>query len=301
MNAVPLLAAMLLLAACAAPPPSVPPTAAPPATATLKATPAADQVPLASPTPAPYNKATPALVLEPPVITPTPTVTPPPVNLPLERLAILHPGPGSQVTSPFRLLGYGGPSFNERVDFRLLGEDGRVLDKGFTILFAFPGNAGRFVAELTFETPYVAEEGRLEVRIFERRFGRLSHLSTVDLVLLSIGRPLIHAGTQGAEKLTILAPREGAVVKGGTVQVRGAGWVEAETPLTVELHTWRGEVLASTQVALDAPGPGMLGTFETELAYQVPYGQYGRVVVYEPSTDIPGILHYSSIEVFLRP
>jgi hypothetical protein len=36
------------------------------------------------------------------------------------------------------------------------------------------------------------------------------------------------------------------------------------------------------------------------LQYQIPFSQYGRVVVYETSAGIPGMRHYSSVEVWLQ-
>ncbi len=252
-------------------------------------------------TPAPLTEDTPAIVLEPPVPLATPTYSPPPVKLPLERLSILQPGPGSQVTSPFQVIGRGGPSFNERVELRLLGEDGRSLASSTTYLFAFPGNAGRFAAELSFDISLVAEVVRLEVRTFDRRFGRLDQITSVDLIALSSGRPRIYPALQGPEKLAILSPQEGRVVTGGNLIVEGAGWMDSDVPLTLEVLDSQGQRVGFAQVRIDAPAIGQLGTFRAELAYQVSSRQFGRIAVSEASSSIPGLVHYSSIEVILEP
>ena len=91
--------------------------------------PAPTEPPLSAPTPAPFNMATPAIVIEQPEEPIVPTLIPSSSVLPDARLAIYRPGPGSQVTSPFQIVGRGGPSHNERVHIRLLGEDGRVVSE----------------------------------------------------------------------------------------------------------------------------------------------------------------------------
>ncbi len=115
--------------------------------------------------PGPLTEATHAIVLEPPDLPPTATQRVPPVNLPPETLTIYEPGPGSQVMSPMRVIGRGGPSYNERIRLRLYGEDGRLLADHTAILFAYPGNAGRFVSQLSFQIQGVAEAGRLELEL----------------------------------------------------------------------------------------------------------------------------------------
>ncbi len=292
----------LLLGACSAPPEPAQENDASPTLTAIRATESpAPGNPANTPSPAPLTEATVPIVLEPPEAQPSLTPTPLPIRLPFARLAILRPGAGSQVTSPFRILGYGGPSFNERVELRLYGEDGRLLDEHVTYLLAFPGNAGRYAAEFSFESPWVAEEGRLEVRVFDIRFGRLSQLSTVDLILLSSGTDRVQPAQHGPEKLAILSPIDGQRVAGGRLQVEIAGWVNADVPLTIELLDRQGAVLSAGQVWLDSPGVGQLGTTTLELAYSVPFAQFGRLAVSEPATGIPGMRHYSSVEVFLQP
>jgi hypothetical protein len=257
-------------------------------------------VPQHTPTPAPYNLSTPAIVIERPA---APTELPPPtpvVVLPSASIRIFRPGPGSQVTSPFQVYGRGGPSFNERVGIRLLGEDGRVVSERLTYLLVYPGRAGNFVAEMEFETPWLAEAARLEVYTEDLRYGRMAQLASVDLVLLSRGSALLHPQLEGPEKLAIFEPRDGAVAQGGAIAVRGAGWVDSDLPLTVQLLDRSGQPLATQRVPLIAPEVGQLGTFETELRYEIAASQYARVVVYETSAGIPGVRHYSSVEVWLQ-
>src|SRR3990172_1729919 len=172
-----------------------------------------------SPTPAPYNLSTPAVLIERPE---PPTEVPPPtpvVVLPSATIRIFRPGPGSQVTSPFQVYGRGGPSYNERVGIRLVGEDGRLISEKLTYLLVFPGRAGNFVAQLEFQTPRLAEAARLEVYTDDLRYGRMAQLASMDLVLLSRGRQLLHPQIEGPEKLAIFEPPDGPTPPPGRLPV----------------------------------------------------------------------------------
>jgi len=186
---------------------------------------------------------------------------------------------------------------------RLLGEDGRVLAEGTTWLHVLEGgaHAGRFYGEVPFEIHGVAEAGRLEISMYSYRDGQLSHLSTVDLTLLSVGNPQVHYAMDGPEKLTIFSLREESIVEGGRVNVQGAGWVNSDLPLTVEVSNRDGEILGSAQVHLEAPAIGQLGTFQVEVLYETTDSQWARIVVSEHSADIPGLIHLTSVEVWLKP
>ncbi|MGH2620543.1 MAG: hypothetical protein ACRDHG_08230 [Anaerolineales bacterium] len=254
-----------------------------------------------TPTPAPFNLATPAIVIEHSAEAGVPTVTPPGVGLPPAQLTIFRPGPTSQLVSPFQVFGRGGPSYNERVSIRLYGEDGRLISDQVTYLLVYPGRAGNFVARVEFDTPYVAEAARLEVSTQDPRYGRLAQLASVDLVLLSTGTPRVHPQLDGPEKLAILSPQEGALIQGGVVQVRGAGWAASDQPLTIELLDRNGSPLARQAIWFDSAVIGQAGSFSVDLSYQIPFAQYARLALFEQSVGIPGTLHFSSVEIWLQP
>lgn len=259
------------------------------------------QAEVTTPPYAPLTAATPPIVLEPPVALPTITPTPPQVGLPLESLAILAPGPGSQVTSPLYVRGFGGPSFNQRVHFRLLGEDGRLLSQATTYLFSFPGNQGRFIASLPFHIDRVAEDGRLEVSIDSLRDGQRSHLSSVALVLLSAGTDHVFPALHGAEQLTVFSPRPEQHLTGSRLTIDGAGWAESDLPLVAEVLDRQGASLGRSEFRLTSDEPGELGTFRVEVDYQVDRYQPGKVVVYELGKAIPGLVHLAAVDVTLAP
>jgi hypothetical protein len=223
--------------------------------------------------PPPLTEATPAIIIEPSFPAPTPTSIPPSVGVPLEELSILLPGPGSMVNSPIKVKGYGGPSQNNRVQVRLIAEDGRLLSEGYSFLYSFPGRPGLFYIQMPFESRLVAERGWLEVRSFDDYFGMLRHLMTVEVTLLSTGNDRIYPAIHGAEKLTIFHPREENVIAGGNVLIQGAGWVDQDVPLRIEIINHAGDVLGSGQVELDAPAAlhkcrGLAGTLTVGQADQ---------------------------------
>jgi hypothetical protein len=216
-------------------------------------------------------------------------------------VAILEPGPGSEVTSPLHVRGFGGPSYNQRVHFRLLGEDGRLLSQATTYLFSFPGNSGRLIASLPFTIDWVAETGRLEVSIDSLRDGQRSHLSSVAVVLLSAGSEHVFPAPHGAEKLTVFTPRPNQLISGGKVTIEGAGWAESDLPLVAEVLDQQGISLGRSEFLLTSDEPGELGTFRVEVAYQVDSYQQGKLVVSELGKGIPGLVHLNAVDVMLEP
>ncbi len=292
------------ITACSLVRPSTPPTVIP--TSSPRAAPSLPTViptvlATLSPTPAPRTKTTPAIVLE--AIAPPPTSTPIKLDkaLPAEKVAIFQPGPGSFVTSPFKVIGRGGPSWKERAELRLIGEDGRLIAKTYAYIMANPGTAGPYSWQISFQIPLMSEAGRLEVRIHSPRDGQLIHMASVNLTLLSVGAPLVHAALDNAERLAIFSPRPDAIMEGGVAHIDGAGWTESDQPLMVEVLDRKGDTVGSGEVWLDAPAVGQLGTFDIDLPYHVEAAQYGRIVIYERSEGIPGMAHYAGVDVRLRP
>jgi hypothetical protein len=252
-------------------------------------------------TPQPFTTTTPVIVIEDPNVTPTCTPVQLPISVPKEKIAILRPATGSNINSPFRVNGYAGPSWNNRVELRLIGEDGRLISKSIGYILALPGNSGPFTIEMEFDTSMIAETARLEVSTFSTEDTKLDHMASVDLILLSIGAPRVHWTIHGPEQINILAPRQYDTVSGGIASVEGVGWVNLEGPLHVDVLDREGNVVGATLVEIESEGPGAVGTFEVDVQYQVNEAQLGRISVYEASQTIPGMVHYASVIINLRP
>jgi len=295
-----LLALALIAAACNAPVSPRPTPPAAPATELTPPSPTPLDLPIGTPTRAVLSQVTPAIIVEPTAAAPTPTMGGITLPLPSERLAILLPGPGSQVRSPIRIEGRGGPAAYERVHIRLFGEDGRVVAQRTIYLYAFAGQTGPFYTDLAFDIPLVAEAGRLEVRTDDPRTSRLGHVATVNITLLSAGSPLIYPTIDGPEQLAILSPRPDSSVSGGRLHVEGGGWTMVEQPVTVAILSQAGETLGSEEVWLEPRGVGVAGRFAVDLEYSIPYSQYGLIALYESAPDGSGFLHFTTLEIFLR-
>lgn len=250
-------------------------------------------------TPGPLSAATPAIVIEPPSIIPTPTYPPASVGVSQEELAILSPGPGSMVLSPISLQGYGGPSRNNMVELRLIGEDGRIISRGNTVLYSYPGRPGLFYGQIPYISPALAEQAWLQVRSYGDRYGLLKHLTTVPITLLTSGEARLTTSLHGPEKITIFNPPEGSAVQGPRLFIEGAAWTDGGTSLGIEILDPRGTVLAAVEVEVDAPVPGALGTFRLDIELPLNLSQWIRIAVFEHGGEVPGVTHYTSSQIWL--
>jgi hypothetical protein len=296
-NGVVALSLLLLLGACA----SVPGTAGIVSEVSPEAISTAEPIPTLAPgtTAAPANPSTPAVIIEPPVPVPTSTPPPPSVGVPQEELAIFRPGPGSQVISPIQVQGYGGPSRDNRVELRLIGEDGRMIARGYTFLYSYPGRPGLFYGQIPFETSSLAELAWVQVRSYGDRYGLLKHLTSMPVTLLTSGSPRIEENLHGPEKITIFQPADEANVRGPTLHIEGAAWLDEDLPLGVEVLDLRGNVLATSEAEVQAPSVGALGTFELDLELSLSRSQWIRIGVFERSSGPIELVHYSSVQVWL--
>jgi len=254
-----------------------------------------------SATPEPVIDGTPALVLEPPEFVSSPTPTRISLTLPQERIIIEAPGPGSHVVSPVRVAGWGGPSSQGRIFVRLIGEQGQVIARTTTFILAPEGASGQFVVTVPFTLAGVAEAGLVEVSYNGYTTGQLEHISTRPVVFLSVGPGRVHTNQTTAEKLSLFAPRQDQVMRENLIHVSGAALLDEDLPLLIEVLNRAGEVIASTEVEVQAPVLGELGTYQAQLSYEVPYGQYGRVAVTERGLHPPAVRHYTSVRVYLEP
>lgn len=293
-----LVSAIILITGCSQPiesPVPTPTEAVPPTVTTVPS-------PTIPPgTQLPFTLATPAIVIENPGPEATPSATPTQIPLTSEMVSILRPADGSMIISPVRVVGQAGPAHLNRFEIRLIGEDGRVITTHYDYLYALPGNLGPYNTVLEFTTPYLAEAARLEVRNYDPVDGKLNHLASVDLTLLSIGSPRIHHTIHGPEKIKINTPFENEIIEGNSVIVSGIGWPDTGNPLHIEITNSADEVIGSGLFKFNPHQIGVAAPFQIEVTFEVDSFQVARIAVYEESDTIPGILHYTSIIVRLRP
>lgn len=249
-----------------------------------------------SPTPSPQT-ATPTL--NPPPTQP-PLDSPPPENVPLSTVQILSPGPASKVISPFILRAAVKPGPESVIRIELLGEDGRLLMREIRS-YQNPKNEWFSLgSEVIFGINAVAETGRLQIGV-EDEHGRLKSLSSVDLLLLSIGKQDLNLPLDQLENIVLESPRPNTLIQGETMRVAGLARPRSTQPLMIEISTSDGRIVGTRQVSV-TPSPGnMYGSFAIDIPFTVDYTTRVRVQVWEPGDKIPGIVNLSSLEVILSP
>lgn len=232
----------------------------------------------------------------PPKASPTPSSTP---TIPPAEIEILSPGPASKVVSPLMVSAYLMPGAKGNVRIELLGEDGRLLVR--KLLNFFPGVRVRMGAKLDFETPAVAEAGRLQI-ITEDRYGRVIAMASSDVLLLSIGEDDLNQPGDLLENIVIREPIPNRLVQGGNVIVSGLARVSGNNPLVVEMIGTDGQRVGSSRLVSVAPDPdGKHSPFVIDVPYSVNKPTWVRLTVSVQDGRIPGVTHLSSVEILLSP
>lgn len=229
----------------------------------------------------------------------TPTLTPT-VNLPEADIQIRQPGPLSKVTSPFNVSGSLKPGSEGQVRLELLGEDGRLLMRK---LINYRTDVGRIGLSETvdFEISAVAETGRLQISTYDR-FGRIEALTSVDLILLSIGEADLNPPAPLTKPIIIQEPLPNKLIQGGQVFVSGLARLSSDQPLLVELIAANGSVPGYRQAGVTVDPQGGYTPFMVEVPYQVSEPTWVRLTVKEMSSNrIQGAIQVTSLEVLLSP
>lgn len=262
----------------------------------------------ATPGPSPTRTRTPTITWVPtrtraptrtPTITPTPTITytptPPPPTILLSR-----PGLLSKLLSPIQMEMYAYSGGSGVVDIALIGEDGRTIASQ-KITREKPKRNFYAVPTLAFEIGSAAETARLQVSTTDE-VGRLEALSSVDVILLSVGRAEIFPSEVVTEPYLIRQPRDEDTIVGGKLVLQGLARPVNDSPLMIELVTEQNTVLASTMVTV-APPRGALS--HTPFTVDVPYKVSGptpvRLVIRQEGSRIPGTVALNSITLTLAP
>ena len=261
-----------------------------------------------SPTPEPIPTDTPTPTISPPIILPTDTLqpiqsapySPPPEEVPLSNIQILSPGPSSKVISPFIMRAAVKPGPGSVVLIELLGEDGRLLMREVQNFQSVQNEWVSLGSEVEFGINAVAESGRIQISV-EDEHGRLKSLSSVDLILQSIGEQDLNQPVDQHENIYIESPSPNRLIQGGTMRVEGLARTRASQPLMIEIRTSDGRIVGTRQVSLTPSPDSAYGNFAIDVPYTVDSTNKVRVQVWESGDRIPGIVNLSSLEVSLSP
>jgi hypothetical protein len=226
----------------------------------------------------------------------TATITPTP-EIPSAAIQILAPGPASKVVTPIQISAYLKPGARGKIRLDLLGEDGRLL--GRKLLVYAPDLQVHVITSMDFEIPGAAEAGRLVITTEDPQ-GRSLALASVDVLLMSVGDSDINPPGDLLEDIIIQEPVKSKFIQGGTVVVSGLARPQDNNSLLVEMIAPDGSHIGPTRLIGFAASQdiGYL-PFMVEIPYSVGDPTWVRLVVYENSGRIPGMVHLSSAEILL--
>lgn len=255
-------------------------------------------------TPVPTQTLTPT-VGPSPRFTRTATLTGTPTSTPSPRDAVLRisrPGLYSRIVSPYKIEAMVTPGEDGFVYMSLIGEGQRVIQS--QALDYRRSSYSRFliVPEILFSIPTVAETARLTLETRDLS-GRVMALSSVEIVLLSIGDNETNPPLRLYEPFIIETPKDGALISGGRFVVSGRAAAISSKPLIFELLAENGEIIASRTMQIPVPEGGQTHTpFAVEINYLVNEETNARLLMRQESdTRLPGTIALSSVAVNLFP
>lgn len=253
----------------------------------------------------------------PPTETPIPTKTPEPSTpfptitptfeagfTEYAQIHILSPGPMSSVVSPIKLQVMLVSGESEIVQFDLLGEDGRLLQRVLKPVQHFPKGTFRGV-DLTFEIRAVSEAGYIRISTKDKS-GRIQALSTMPVLLYSIGSNQLNpVGNMIYERVMVEGLKDGDDVFGGVLNLKGRFWPFNDQPVFVELLLPNGESVSSRVLTFNDIDPE---SFETTLPYKVTEPTLARLtfrqdnpLISVPDAELNRNIYVYSMEVMLNP
>jgi hypothetical protein len=255
-------------------------------------------------TPWPTNIFTPSLGPSPtrtPTHTETPTITPTPTP-PLAVLRIFRPGLLSKVISPIKVEAMVTPGDDGMVYFDLIGEDSRLINH-FEMNLRYNLDQHLIITpRIDFQISAVAETARLVMYIRDTD-GRIVFLSSVDLVLLSLGENAINLLPDQQEPFLIRAPHPGSTINGGIVHLVGLVRPASSRPLIIEMTDEKRNLIGSAEILISFPQSPLSHTpFEIDIPYVIKQEKTVRLSLRQESDQrIPGNVSIYSFLLNLQP
>lgn len=265
----------------------IPPTDTPQPTSTPSPTATATGTP-DGPTATPYTL--------PPSATPTAISA-----LPESEIQIYNMGSLSRVTSPIPLSAYLKTGGDGRIVVELLGEDRRVLFREVKNVRTVP--AGSWVPlkmAIDYEISAAAEAGRLQIYVADQS-KRTTALSSLPLILLSIGEADFYPVQDWLAPIVIQRPQEKALIQGGKVLVSGLVRGSPDQPLMVRLILPDGSEAGGRLANVTPAEQGDYSAFEVEVSYTLDKAQRALLVVSQGEAGINDVVQLASHEVMLSP
>lgn len=236
-----------------------------------------------------------------PTRTLTPTITPTPTP-PYGQLRIARPGHLSKVTSPLRTEMFVKPGDDGQVHIDLIGENGRFITRQLLNYTQYLNRNIGITPEISFEIAAVAETARLSVST-QDKFGRIIALTSLDLILLSIGEDEINLPVYQQEPYIVREPKPEAVITGGMLRISALARPVNSTALIIELIAENGQVIAQASTTVEPPSGDLSHTpFSLQIPYTVTDITPARLTLRQESANrITGTVALYSLLVTLAP
>lgn len=238
--------------------------------------------------------------------TPFPTATPTfePGFTDFAQIRFISPGPMSSLVSPINLQVILVSGESEIMRVELLGEDGRILQRGLERVRRDPNGGVYRSFELAFEIRAVSERGYLRISSKDDH-GRIQVLNTMPVLLYSVGENQITPiGNMIYERVMYEDLKEGDEIYGGVVNLKGRFWPVNDQPAFLELIQPDGKVISSR--VLDFKGTDT-EAFETTLPYKITEPTLVRLSIHQDSLDLPSdpelkqYIYAHTMELMLYP
>ncbi len=233
--------------------------------------------------------------------TTTPTVTPTPTP-PLADVRITRPGLFSKIVSPYRMEANVAVGEDGLVPSNLIGEDARIITSQLLEYKNYINRKIWIAPWLEFNIAAAAETARLEVSVFDK-FNRPMYLTSVDLILLSVGSNEITPAVIVQEPYLIRYPFPDQTIQGGTLWVSGLARPVNDSPIILEVFNEQNQSIAISAISVPAPTGDLSHTpFEVFIPYEVKAVTPVRLVIRQDSTGrIPGTVALTSMTLSLGP
>jgi hypothetical protein len=198
------------------------------------------------------------------------------------------PGPDSLATSPLAIEAQLAPGADGHVRIELIDANGRLLAVQVLEL-----TSNELQTQIAFELGRPSLAARLTISTKDE-YGRTQALNSVDLTLLASGAASIFPPA-GEEQIVIEQPQAGEELARGSLLVGGQAQTQPGRPLTVQLITRAGRVLAFREVYPQD------GNFKVEFNLDLDEPTWLQVAVFESGGLAPGVAHFAGLEVLVRP
>jgi len=246
-----------------------------------------------------------------PTETPIPTTPLPTVTATFEpgftdfaQIRFISPGPMSSLISPINLQVLLVSGESEIVRIELLGEDGRILQRGLEHVKRNPNGGNYRSFKLAFEIRAVSEKGYIRISSKDD-LGRIQALNTMPVLLYSIGNNQINpVGNMIYERVMYEGLKDGDEVFGGVLNLKGRFWPVNTQPVFIELLLPNGIPISSRTLYFKGTDTQ---SFETTLPYKVTEPTRVRLSIHQDNLDFASdpdlkkFIYVHTMELMLYP